>query len=435
MSSAPDVVVIGAGPAGLAAAAELGRMGIPAAVLEQADSVGASWRGRYDRLRLNTCRWTSRLPRSRYPAHTALFPSRDDVISYLEDYAARHVPGVRVGTRVERIDRHHGRLGAAYLRRPAGVPGRPDRGHRPRSHPAHALMARTRPLHRPPAARGRLPQRTPVPRRPGRRRRGRLLRPGDRLRPRRRRRRARAGLHPDPAEHHAPPVRRAARRPPGHRAAALAAPYRRHPGAPGTPADRRRPPPVRSHPTGRGNLHPAPARGQGTRDRRQSRSSRRSGPAGSRSPPASNRSTRPASSSPAERESRQTSSSPPPATRPGSNHWPGTSACSTSAASHAATAAKPQPPACASSATSPGPARSARSAAKPGEPPRQSRTRSSRQPRDPPAGAAGPTREEIAAAMTAPEWRTADYYSRGFTLSCCLRQLSNGRFSIWNYGE
>ena len=106
MNGAPGVVVIGAGPAGLAAAAELGRMGIPAVVLEQADSVGASWRGRYDRLRLNTCRWTSQLPRSRYPPHTALFPSRDDVISYLEDYAARHVPGVRFGTRVERIDRH-----------------------------------------------------------------------------------------------------------------------------------------------------------------------------------------------------------------------------------------------------------------------------------------------------------------------------------------
>jgi len=79
--SAPEVIVIGAGPAGLAAAAELGRLGIPATVLEQGDSAGAAWRGRYDRLRLNTCRWTSRLPRSRYPAQAGLFPSRDQLIS------------------------------------------------------------------------------------------------------------------------------------------------------------------------------------------------------------------------------------------------------------------------------------------------------------------------------------------------------------------
>ena len=50
-------VVIGAGPAGLASAAELRRRGVPAVVLEQADAIGASWRGRYDRLRLNSSRW------------------------------------------------------------------------------------------------------------------------------------------------------------------------------------------------------------------------------------------------------------------------------------------------------------------------------------------------------------------------------------------
>jgi cation diffusion facilitator CzcD-associated flavoprotein CzcO len=104
--SAPDVIVIGAGPAGLAAAAELGHQGMTATVLEQAGTIGASWRGRYDRLRLNTCRWTSRLPRSPYPAGTALFPSRDQVVSYLEDYARRYVPDVRLRTCVERIDRH-----------------------------------------------------------------------------------------------------------------------------------------------------------------------------------------------------------------------------------------------------------------------------------------------------------------------------------------
>ena len=78
--SAPAVIVIGAGPAGLAAAAALGREGIPATVLEQADSAAASWLSRYDRLRLNTCRWTSQLPHSRYPGpnRAVSLPRRGD---------------------------------------------------------------------------------------------------------------------------------------------------------------------------------------------------------------------------------------------------------------------------------------------------------------------------------------------------------------------
>jgi putative flavoprotein involved in K+ transport len=99
------VLVIGAGPAGLAAAAELGRLGVPAEVLEQNTSVASAWRGRYDRLRLNTCRWTSALPGERFPAGTAMFPARDDLIRYLEAYAGRHRLALRLGVRVSRLDR------------------------------------------------------------------------------------------------------------------------------------------------------------------------------------------------------------------------------------------------------------------------------------------------------------------------------------------
>src|SRR5438067_5280365 len=100
--------IIGAGPAGLAMAAELAHSGVRSVVLERADAIGAAWRGRYDRLRLNTCRWTSRLPHSRYARGAALFPSRDEMVRYLEDYASRHRLDVRLGTRVERIDRSDG---------------------------------------------------------------------------------------------------------------------------------------------------------------------------------------------------------------------------------------------------------------------------------------------------------------------------------------
>jgi cation diffusion facilitator CzcD-associated flavoprotein CzcO len=99
------VVVIGAGPAGLACAAELKRRGIPAVVLERADAIGSSWRGRYDRLRLNSSRWFAKLPDGPYPAGTGIFPSRDEIVSYLEGYAERHGVDVRLDTPVQRIDR------------------------------------------------------------------------------------------------------------------------------------------------------------------------------------------------------------------------------------------------------------------------------------------------------------------------------------------
>jgi NADPH-dependent 2,4-dienoyl-CoA reductase/sulfur reductase-like enzyme len=62
-----DVVIVGAGPAGLAVAAELRRRGIAATVLERGARVGEAWRGRYDRLHLHTIRWPSQLPGYRIP--------------------------------------------------------------------------------------------------------------------------------------------------------------------------------------------------------------------------------------------------------------------------------------------------------------------------------------------------------------------------------
>jgi cation diffusion facilitator CzcD-associated flavoprotein CzcO len=98
-------VVIGAGPAGLATAAQLRRRDVPVVVLERSNAVAASWRGRYDRLRLNSSRPFSKLPGSRYPQGTPMFPSRDQVVEYLDDYARHHQLEIRFGTHVERIDK------------------------------------------------------------------------------------------------------------------------------------------------------------------------------------------------------------------------------------------------------------------------------------------------------------------------------------------
>jgi putative flavoprotein involved in K+ transport len=100
-----EAIVCGAGTAGLAAAAALRAVDVDVTVLERTSQVAASWRTRYDGLRLNTPGWMSTQPgyrarRRRYGE----FPSRDAWISYLEDYAAHHRIDVRFDTRARRLD-------------------------------------------------------------------------------------------------------------------------------------------------------------------------------------------------------------------------------------------------------------------------------------------------------------------------------------------
>lgn len=83
-----DALVIGAGPAGLACAAMLSRRGLRATILEKADNVGAVWRRHYDRLHLHTDRGHSGLPGLPMPRHYPRYPSRAQVVAYLESYAA-----------------------------------------------------------------------------------------------------------------------------------------------------------------------------------------------------------------------------------------------------------------------------------------------------------------------------------------------------------
>jgi putative flavoprotein involved in K+ transport len=100
-----EVLVIGAGPAGLATAAVLKRNGIEATILEKSDDVAASWRQHYDRLHLHTVRWLSHLPGYRFSRRHGRWVSRDGVVGYLERYARHHELDVRTGVEVRGLER------------------------------------------------------------------------------------------------------------------------------------------------------------------------------------------------------------------------------------------------------------------------------------------------------------------------------------------
>lgn len=104
-----DVVIVGAGQAGLSTAALLARRGIGARVLEAGDRVGDRWRGRWDSLRLFTpARWDA-LPGMPFPAPPDSYPTKDQLADYLETYS--QALDVRTGVRVTRL----GRGGDGYL--------------------------------------------------------------------------------------------------------------------------------------------------------------------------------------------------------------------------------------------------------------------------------------------------------------------------------
>jgi cation diffusion facilitator CzcD-associated flavoprotein CzcO len=101
-----QVVVIGAGPSGVATALSLRDRGLRPTLVDRADHVGSSWKSRYDRLRLNTGRRTSHMPNRPYPKGTGVFPTRDQVVAHLDRHA--HEDGIELllGVTVNRIDRH-----------------------------------------------------------------------------------------------------------------------------------------------------------------------------------------------------------------------------------------------------------------------------------------------------------------------------------------
>ena len=103
--AASFVVVVGAGPAGLAVSARLLHAGIPFALLERSDTAGSSWRSRYDRLHLHTHRDSSALPFLAFPDYFPTYVSAHDLADYYSGYARLLGPRLHLRTAVVAVRR------------------------------------------------------------------------------------------------------------------------------------------------------------------------------------------------------------------------------------------------------------------------------------------------------------------------------------------
>lgn len=103
-----DVIIIGAGQAGLAMGHHLAEQGMRFAILEAAPVLGRSWSRRWDSLKLFTPGAYSGLPGLAFPGDPDHFPARDEVVAYLQGYARTFDLPVRLEEQVSRLARVDG---------------------------------------------------------------------------------------------------------------------------------------------------------------------------------------------------------------------------------------------------------------------------------------------------------------------------------------
>lgn len=108
MTDLLDLVVIGAGQAGLAMGYQLAQRGQRFLIVDAAAEIGEAWRLRWDSLRLFTPAQYDNLPGMPFPAAKDTYPGKNDVVDYLQAYATHFQLPVRLGVSVTSLIRSHG---------------------------------------------------------------------------------------------------------------------------------------------------------------------------------------------------------------------------------------------------------------------------------------------------------------------------------------
>jgi putative flavoprotein involved in K+ transport len=107
-----DVLVVGAGQAGLATGAALQRTGLTFRLFDRAVRVGDSWRRRYDLLVLFSTRAYSSLPELRMAGDPEGYPSKHEIADYLESYANVLALPITLGDGIAQLTRGADGFGA-----------------------------------------------------------------------------------------------------------------------------------------------------------------------------------------------------------------------------------------------------------------------------------------------------------------------------------
>ena len=103
MKPTADVLVIGAGPAGINAAYALAQAGIDYRIIERAQTLAPTWSNLYPSLRLNTSRFFSHLPGRKFPLHWGMHPTARQYHQHLVAWTAEQQLPIEYGIEVHRV--------------------------------------------------------------------------------------------------------------------------------------------------------------------------------------------------------------------------------------------------------------------------------------------------------------------------------------------
>lgn len=96
-----DVIIIGAGQAGLSMGYFLQQTNLSFLILENGKGIGEVWKKRYDSLKLFTPRSYSSLPGLELKGNQSIYPTKNEIAEYLFSYAETFSLPVQLNTVVQ----------------------------------------------------------------------------------------------------------------------------------------------------------------------------------------------------------------------------------------------------------------------------------------------------------------------------------------------